>query len=76
MEFTYYYEETSQDTRSWEIESEVMLTENQIMELSTEVSFKDGDTSTGDTYKVTFKGTEYGDDTQYEVNGDDVKEED
>ena len=53
-----------------------MLTENQIMELSTEVSFKDGDTSTGDTYKVTFKGTEYGDDTQYEVNGDDVKEED
>ena len=76
MKFTYYYEETSQDTRSWEIESEVKLTEDEIMELSTEVSFKDGDTSTGDTYKVTFNGTEYGDDTQYEIDGDDLKEED
>ena len=76
MKFTYHYEETSQDTKSWEIESEVKLTESEIAELSTEVSFTDGDTSTGDTYKVTFKGTEYGDDTQYEIDGDDVKEED
>ena len=75
MKFTYYYEETSQDTRSWEIESEVMLTEDEIMELSTEVSFENGDTSEGDNYKVTFKGTEYGDDTQYEIDGDEIKEE-
>ncbi len=76
MKFTYYYEEWSQDTRSFEIESEVKLTESEIAELSTEVSFTDGDTSTGDTYKVTFKGTEYGDDTQYDITGDDIKEED
>ena len=76
MQFTYYYEETSQDTRSWEIESEVKLTENEIMQLSTEVSFEDGGTSKGKNYKVTFTGTEYGDDTQYEIDGDEIKEED
>ena len=76
MKFTYYYEETSQDTRSWEIESEVMLTEDEIMQLSTEVSFEDGDTSKGENYQVTFTGTEYGDDTQYEIDGDEIKEED
>ena len=76
MKFTYYYKEWSQDTRSFEIESEVKLTENEIMEISTEVSFKNDDTSTGDTYKVTFQGTEYGDDTQYDITGDDLKEED
>ena len=76
MKFTYYYEEWSQDTRSFEIESEVKLTESEIAELSTEVSFTDGDTSTGDTYKVTFKRTEYGDDTQYKIDGDEIKEED
>jgi len=75
MKFTYYYEETSQDTRTWLIESEVKLTEDRIMELSTEVSFKDGDTSKGDNYKVTFNGTEYGNDTQYEIDGDEIKEE-
>ena len=76
MKFKYYYEETSQDTRSWEIESEVMLTENEIQDLALETTLEDGDISSGDTYKVTFKGTEYGDDTQYEIDGDDVKEED
>ena len=76
MKFTYYYEEWSQDTRSFKIESEVKLTESEIAELSTEVSFTDGDTSTGNTYKVTFNGTEYGDNTQYEITGDDLKEED
>ena len=35
MEFTYYYEETSQNTNCWVIKSEDMLTENEIMELST-----------------------------------------
>ena len=75
MKFTYHYEETSQNTRCWEIESEVMLTENEIMELSMEVG-SDGETSSGDTYKVTFTGTEYGDNTDIDITGDDVKEED
>ena len=76
MKFTYYYEEWSQDTRSFKIESEVKLTESEITELSTEVSFENGDTSIGDTYIVTFQGTEYGDDTQYKIDGDEIKEED
>ena len=75
MKYTYYYEETSRNTRCWEIESEVMLTENEIMELSMEAD-SDGETSSGDTYKVTFTGTEYGDNTDIEITGDDLKEED
>ena len=75
MKFTYHYEEWSQDTRSFKIESEVELTESEIVELSTEVSFEDGDTSLGDTYKVTFNGTEYGDNSEYKVSGDNPKEE-
>tara|TARA_B100000519_G_C13854899_1_gene256040 strand:- start:98 stop:328 length:231 start_codon:yes stop_codon:yes gene_type:complete len=76
MRFTYQYEEWSQDTRSFEIESEVKLTESEIAELSTEVSFTDGETSSGDTYKITFKGTKYGENTEFKITGDDVKEED
>ena len=76
MKFTYYYKEWSQDTRSFEIESEVKLTESEIAELSTEVSFTDGETSSGDTYKITFKGTKYGENTEFKITGDDVKEED
>ena len=75
MKFTYHYEETSQNTRCWEIESEVMLTENEIMELSMEVG-SDGETSSGDTYKITFKGIKYGENTEYKITGDEIKEED
>ena len=75
MKFTYYYEETSQNTNCWVIKSEDMLTENEIMELSMEVG-SEGETSSGDTYKVTFIGTEYGDNTDIEITGDDLKEED
>ena len=84
MKFKYNYEEWSQDTRSFEIESEVELTESEIAELSTEVSFTDGDTSTGDmndwdleqkgSYKVTFKGTKYGENTEYKITGGDLEE--
>tara|TARA_R100000353_G_scaffold2288_1_gene3393 strand:- start:367 stop:597 length:231 start_codon:yes stop_codon:yes gene_type:complete len=76
MKYTYYYEETSQDTRCWEIESEVKLTEDEIQDLALETTFEDGDTSSGDTYKVTFKCTEYGDDCQCEITGDEIKQED
>ena len=75
MQFTYHYEETSQDTRSWVIESEVMLTETEIQDLALETTLEDGDISSGDTYKTTFIGTVYGDDCQCEYDGDEIKEE-
>ena len=44
-------------------------------EICKEQYFEDGDTSSGDTYKVTFNGTEYGDNSEYKVSGDNPKEE-
>tara|TARA_Y100000114_G_scaffold13718_1_gene11088 strand:- start:249 stop:509 length:261 start_codon:yes stop_codon:yes gene_type:complete len=86
MRFNYKFEETSTDTRHFYIESEVELTEDEARLLISEVSLTDNDSSSGDindwdiqqkgSYKVTFKGTEYGDNTDIEITGDDVKEED
>ena len=74
MKFNYKFEETSTDTRHFYIESEVELTEDEARLLISEVSLTDNDSSSGnindldieqkDSYKVTFKGTEYGDDSQ------------
>ena len=74
MKFNYKFEETSTDTRHFYIESEVDLTEDEARLLISEVSLTDNDSSSGNindldieqkgSYKVTFKGTEYGDDSQ------------
>ena len=74
MRFNYKFEETSTDTRHFYIESEVELTEDEARLLISEVSLTDNDSSSGNinnldieqksSYKVTFRGTEYGDDSQ------------
>jgi len=74
MKFNYKFEETSIDTRRFFIESEVELTEDEARLLISEVSLTDNDSSSGNindwdieqkgSYKVTFKGIEYGDDSQ------------
>jgi len=84
MKFNYKFKETSTDTRHFLIESEVELTEDEARLLISEVSLTDNDSSSGDindwdiqqkgSYKVTFEGTEYGDDCQCEYDGDDLKE--
>ena len=77
--YNYTYEEYSQDSRSFEVESDVKLTQEEIMDISLGCNFTDGYTYVGGEnekrFKATFKGTEFGDDTQTEFGGDEVKEE-
>ena len=88
MKFNYIYKEISTDTRSFEISSEVMLIEDEVRLLASEATLTNEDTESCDfsewdqgnglpskgAYKLTFLGTEYGDDSQtefYEVNTND-----
>ncbi len=77
--YTYTYDEYSQDTRSYEIESEVMLTEEEVQDIALGCDLKDGYTyeggEKGEKYKAKFIGTEFGDDSQPEYGGDKYKEE-
>jgi hypothetical protein len=66
-------EETSQDTRHFIIESAVELDEDEINDCITSVDYDDPNFN-GDDYKVSFKGTEYGDDSQVNISGDEVKD--
>ncbi len=79
MKYKYTYEEYSQDTRSYEIESDVKLTEEEIQEIALGCDMKDGYTYLGGEkdkrFKATFTGTEIGDDVQTEYGGDETKEE-
>jgi hypothetical protein len=77
--YFYTYDEYSQDTRSYEIESEVMLTEEEVQDIALNCELKDGYTceggEEGKKYKAKFLGTEFGDDAQPEWGGDEYKEE-
>ena len=73
--YTYTYEEYSQDTRSYTVESNVKLTEEEIMDMALSCDMVDGSTYSDKNSKATFEGTEYGDDTQTEYGGDEIKEE-
>ena len=64
--YTYHVEETSQDTRHFIIESAVELDEDEINDCITNVDYDDPNFN-GDDYKVSFKGTEYGDDSQVDI---------
>ena len=80
MKYFYTYQEYSQDTRDWEIESDVKLTEEEIRDIALGCTLKEGYTYTGgkkgERFKAKFIGTEFGDDTQIEVGGDVKEEED
>ena len=64
--YKYRVEETSQDTRHFIIESVVELDEDKINDCITSVDYDDPNFN-GDDYKVSFKGTEYGDDSQVNI---------
>ena len=80
MQFNYIYKETSTDTRSFRISSEVMLIEDEVRLLASEATLTTEDPGFCDfseweqgnglpskgAYQVAFLGTEYGDDTQTE----------
>ena len=73
--YTYTYEEYSQDTRSYTVESNVKLTEEEIQDMALSCSMVEGSTYSDKNSKATFKGTEFGDDSQTEYGGDEIKED-
>ena len=80
MKYKYTYQEWSQDTREYEVESDIKLTQLQIQEIALGCDMTDGYTYLGGEknkrFQATFKGTEFGDDSQTEYGGDETKEED
>ena len=69
--YQYHVEEYSQDSRIYLIESDRKLTEEEIYEAYPEVDLrKDSAITTIDGIKVTFQGTEYGDDSQVNIKGE------
>ena len=65
--YKYKVQEYSQDTRHYFIESAVELDEDEINDCITNVSLDKPNTYKDDDYKVSFKGTEYGDDSQVDI---------
>lgn len=66
--YKYRVEEYSQDIRHFFIESAVKLEEDEINDCIINVSLDKPNTYEGDDYKVSFKGTEYGDDCQVDIS--------
>ena len=73
--YFYTYEEYSQDTRSFEIESDRQLSKGEITDLACSVELKDGSTYEEDGAVVKFTGTDIGCDIQTEYGGDDTTDE-
>ena len=65
--YKYKVQEYSQDTRHFYIESNVELDEDEINDCISNVSLDEPNTYEDDDYKVSFKGTEYGDDSQVDI---------
>ena len=65
--YKYQVYEYSQDTRHFFIESDVKLEEDEINDCISNVSLDKPNTYEDDDYKVSFKGTEYGDDCQVDI---------
>ena len=74
--YTYYVEETSQDTRNYTVESDVQLTESEIIDCLGNVSISNEKNSFvgKDGVKTTFEDTDWGDDSQVDISGDEVKD--
>jgi len=65
--YKYGVEEYSQDARHFIIESAVELDEDTINDCITNVSLDKPNTYKDTDYKVSFIGTEYGDDSQVDI---------
>ena len=74
MKYTYTILETSEDCRIFEVESERKLSEAELKDLKFRVEFIEGDSYSDSDSKITFKGTDYGDDSQTKVIGEDILE--
>ena len=67
VKYRYTYEEESVDIRTWTVESDRPLTDDEVEELCIEEGDVEGQVSHGDTHSVEYHGTEYGDDSQRKV---------
>jgi len=66
--YKYEVEEYSQDTRNFFVESDVKLDEKEINDCISNVSIDKPNTYKGSNFKVSFTGTELGDDCQVNIN--------
>jgi len=66
--YKYEVEEYSQDSRHFIVESDVKLDDNEISDCISNVSLDKPNSYEGDDYRVSFEGTEYGDDCQVNIN--------
>ena len=64
VKYRYTHEEQSVDIRTWTVESDVSLTDEQVGELCSEHGYAEGQVAHLDTSSVEYHGTEYGDDSQ------------
>lgn len=77
--YEYIVTEQTLDIRNYTVKSDVQLTEAEIYEVFYEVDYVDGATNTfeinGNKGTVTFNGTDFGDDGQLAIEGDETKDE-
>ena len=77
--YEYIVTEQTLDIRNYTVKSDVQLTETEIYEVFYQVDYVDGATNTfeinGNKGTVTFNGTDFGDDGQLAIEGDDTKDE-
>ena len=77
--YEYIVTEQTLDIRNYTVKSDVQLTEAEIYEVFYQVDYVDGATNTfeinGNKGTVTFNGTDFGDDGQLAIEGDDTKDE-
>ena len=73
--YFYTYEEYSQDTRSYEFESDIKLTREEIQDMALSCDMVEGATYKDKNSIATFTGTEFGDDSQTEFGGDCPKDD-
>jgi len=67
VKYRYHYEEQSVDIRTWTVESDRPLSDDEVEELCYEHQDAEGQVAHGDNYAVEYRGTEYGDDSQRKV---------
>ena len=67
VKYRYHFEEQSVDIRSWTVESDRPLSDDEVQELCYEHEDCEGSVAHGDDYAIEYRGTEYGDDSQRKV---------
>lgn len=70
MKYKYTYNEWSQDTRKYEIESNVKLSEEEIIDIACSTSMNENSMYKTKNFSCKFKGVDWGDDAQFKITGD------